>query len=299
MQHINLKRGLTLMELVVVLAVMGLLSSMALQGVALIRQSQAVQIYSQIQNLSAAQLSFFQAFQQIPGDMDGLTAAGIWTKTEFDTVCPLISGTNNKVHGGNGNHTIEPCVKTDSTSMASWAEKDNLEVSECLLATCHLTLSQITKTPMPVHIYKGLGTQESSGHQTDYANHNTHKAALKQHLMFTGIGITVFGEFTAEGNSNQFNIGSFKGSLKGVYAKHLDVKFDDGSPSSGTIRGYSTHTGSELACCTSSQDITQAIGSTNTVVQCHGDNSVYNTKSTHCILGYNDVLGINYDILNK
>ncbi len=195
------QRGFTLVEIAIVLVVIGLLLGGVLKGQELINSSRVRAISDQHAGIQAAYYGFQDRYRAIPGDMDAGKAAQAIGVDEADLT------------GGNGDGQLEDPTTAASTQWEEltgvWAQ---LSHSGFISGSYNGTDGEPSADEAPINAFNGvLVLGRHAGYYDDSGGVGA--AASAERLVLTiGHHIPV------------------------DIARELDVKVDDGSPQTGTLR---------------------------------------------------------------
>ncbi|CAK8162920.1 hypothetical protein CAXC1_260021 [Candidatus Xenohaliotis californiensis] len=293
-------KAITLVELSIVLAVMGLLISATLVGTQIIKQAQIRSIITHLQDAEKAIYQFLIAHEYLPGDFPN--ALDLWSYTDFQEKCTgYDNGTaindftsTNKGFNGNGDAIVG--VAANSASAGSVAGPDTSGVF------CHLVLggfmktgnTVITRVPTSTTAQLGKAGMSPDGKNSIYligANTATDNLLGKHALYMIGPDSTAADTKQAR-TSNLKNTVSTSKDLMAI-----DIKIDDGLPGTGRIIMFNDTNGigTNSSCCVkkttttgSAPKTTVGTGLTGSSKKCI-DSSYYNSKSTGknaCYMAY-------------
>lgn len=233
-----MRKGFSLVELAIVLAVIGLLVGGVMAGRALITGGEQRAIVAEIGAYDQAIGSFYEQHGFFPGDLPTATTAwGIAAgATGNDATCRAAESFTTATCNGNGNGWIGDAFSTTAASRDpatganyEWAHAwKHLANSGLIGGKFSNTEHAATSSMRPgynVPSSDAAGGGYSVFHVNSYAgNANTYAVAGMRHILSYG----------AQLNSNPTN----GPVLTPEQAMHIDQKIDNGRPSTGKIIGY-------------------------------------------------------------
>lgn len=226
MQNVTLRsqeRGLTLVELAIVIVIIGILLAGILKGQELIENARLKSTVSQIQSFEAAFNTFQDTFNGLPGDF-----------VRADTRLANCAD-GNDCQNGDGNGIIG-----DAGALGG---ADEAVADETVQAWTHLVLADLIS---------GLSLEE----EADIAWGVTHPTAAIGGGYLVGHGNGGDGSdrgITGHGLALQGQPDDTAANATGVLtasrAFEIDQKMDDGSPDSGAVRGVNSGSAGDTADC--------------------------------------------------
>lgn len=226
----NWQKGLTIVELAVIAAVMGLLIASTLGGFHLVNAAKLRKASAEFSNLALAVTEFKETYRSYPGDLPN--AYDYWGGTS-----PCTTNSSGAVGSCNGDG--------DGYVEYNAGDPDGVP-QEDLIAWMHLNLAELVP---------GSFTGQHIAASTRYALGSNHMASDA----YTTAGYLIVTEFSqrfltrglylrlAELNSSGY---PWDGVMSAKDAYSIDVKLDDGEPSKGKLYAFRVP---DSACVTASQ----------------------------------------------
>lgn len=255
----GMRKGFSLVELAIVLAVIGLLVGGVMAGRSLITAAEQRTIVAEIKAYDQAIGSFYEQYGSFPGDLPTATAAwGIAAGTGSDATCYAAESFTTSTCNGNGNGWIGDAFSTTAASRnpttganyewpLAWKHLANSGlIGGKFSNTLHLATNSM-RPGYSVPSSDAPGGGYSLFRVNSYAgNANTYPVAGMRHILSYGAQL-----------NNAPTIGPV---LTPEQAMHIDQKIDNGQPSTGKVVGYCS---AALANCFAS---TSAYNQRNKVV---------------------------------
>ena len=253
------KSAFSLIELSIVLVILGLLVAGVTGGSALVKAAQLRSIITESQQIKTSVKAFYTLYNALPGDYN----SGRGDDIAFDA-SPATSGI--QIQNGNGDGYISYTVPSSTDVAAFLSESANAKQALRSFAGYNgvAAVPVVPATTPPTFGGENASAPASkiknTGWVFDYRNDgidgiNRLVESPQNVVVLTGTDIKVVsGEFLPVGNPhlslptffrgtpNPYNIPSndtslAKGAISSKQAAALDEKYDDGHPSTGTIRG--------------------------------------------------------------
>jgi len=217
--------GLTLVELVIVITIIGLIIGGVAQGQALIDNAKRQAVMREVDNFRAPVFAFQDKYQMLPGDM-------------LDATARELLG----VKGGDGNGVVGGLYSEIYGSVSANSGKAN----ENRMFWNHLAAAGMMQN---LRSYSGGGVDQLS---------NMRFGKMFPQSRIEGAGYTAF-RYTANEGTNAARTaywvrlhrqatGEAQGALSPDMVQTLDSKFDDGSANDGSIRAGEDNVAEAATC---------------------------------------------------
>lgn len=242
-------RGVSLLELSIVIAVIGLLLAAIVEGFSIRRSSEVRSFLTDISTYQNAIEGFYSKYTALPGDMPD--AYTYWT-TDCATVDTDCNGDNDgRIEVGKGDTTsnIYENTVTSGTDIESYRAWQHLLLSDFLGGGYTGTATTSTK-----QADIGINIPASKRAKVGYSIYYNNDAVVS--TASTGFSADMT---TGEGARNEINLGGFlagdlnlNSALTPAEALAVDMKLDDGIPATGIVHGIDGSDATVGACFTGS-----------------------------------------------